>query len=132
MVTYQALHLKLLVRFQFPQPFVGGGLVLIRRVLFAAIVGSLFLLPVVAADNVSLEDEASITDQNEVGDYVEDAETVEPSTEPSASPSPAVDVVEVTQNQETINNNIVFMSASVLSLGGVLLGYFSAKDLLKW
>ena len=62
-------------------------------------------------------------------------EVVEIEESPLPSPSPSAEVVdlsEVTQNQETINNNIAFLSAAVVSCAGLLVGYWTGKDILDF
>lgn len=126
-----------------------------RRLCVAVIVGSLFLLPVVAADDSSEVEYETFIDSGSEGSEsivssgsgsdvsVEDTEpsaapepSGEPSCEPSGEPSgePFEDVPswveEQAQRDKTMNNNLAMLAGCIMACGGMLIGYWTGSDLL--
>ena len=98
---------------------------MIRKILAGVIVTSLFILPVLASD--SSEGVDSSADVQTV-----EGETVEPQSDNVQATENSIDLSEVTANQKTINDNIAFLSACIISTGGLLVGYWTGKDLLDF
>lgn len=116
-----------------------------RRLCAAVIVGSLFLLPVVAADDSSEVEYETFIDSGSEGSgaivsfdsgFDVSVEEVEPSGEPSGKPSgePSEDVPswveEQAQRDETMNNNLAMLAGCIMACGGMLIGYWTGSDLL--
>lgn len=99
---------------------------MIRKILAGVIVTSLLILPVLASDS------SEGVDSNAEIQTVEGEEgfSSEPDAEQAAENS--TDLSEVTANQKTINDNIVFLAACIISTGGLLVGYCTGKDLLDF
>lgn len=99
-----------------------------RKVVAVLSILSLFAIPVIASDS-SMGEGSSNEDYEEIVEGGLDAENNEDNGQASQI---SVDLSTVEGNQETINNNIVFLTSCVMAMGGVFVGYWTGKDLLDF
>lgn len=98
---------------------------MIRKILTGIIVTSLLILPVLATDS-SEEVDSNAEVQTVEGENLSSESNTQQTAENST------DLSEVTANQKTINDNIAFLAACIISTGGLLVGYWTGKDLLDF
>ena len=90
----------------------------VRRLIAGLLVASLFALPVLASDLESVSNEESSMDDVQA-------------SEADNSDSEVIDLAALEEGQETINNNLTFLVACVMSCAGCVVGYWTGKDLLS-
>ena len=97
-----------------------------RLIISGLVIASLCCLPALADDSqeeVDSSAEVSVV-EGETGDSAQ--------SDSGSSSEISVDLSEVTSNQKTINDNIAFLAACIISTGGLLVGYWTGKDLLDF
>lgn len=98
---------------------------MIRKILAGIIVTSLLILPVLASDSGEVDSSAEVQ-------TVEGQEDASIESNGYQDPESSSDLSEVISNQKTINDNIAFVAACIVSTGGLLVGYWTGKDLLDF
>lgn len=88
-----------------------------RRAIAGVLLLTLAVLPVFAGDSETevVSDVESTSDNSDTGDNSGETDIM----------------VVLMENTETINNNLAFLVACVLGTGGLIVGYWTGKDLLS-